>query len=736
MHIIGGEMTYRYISTDAVTGKKTFEFTLVVYRDCAGGGAQLDTDAPIGIYRGNALAATLVDNFEVPIGLQEQVIPFIPPCTDPGATNGTCAQRGVYTFTRELTVSATESYFVIYQRCCRTNAIANIDNPNSHGATYMAELTPAAQAGNNSSPVFKNYPPTFICAGFNIAFNHAASDADGDSLVYVFCNPLDGGGNSGGGGGTNCNSPTPNPPCGPAFDLVPFTGSYTFEEPMGGNPLIMIDSMTGLLDGVPEILGKFVVGICVLEYRNGVLIGSTLRDFQFNVVDCTPTVFADILEDSLPIPGHFFIERCGQNPVKIINQSPPTPDLQTYFWEFDLNNGTKYTAATPNVTVPLPAFGIYHGQLFLNRGLNCPDSALVTIIAHPGAKADFSYKFDSCALTPAEFTDLSSSATAGGLTNWAWTFYDPNTASAQQNPIYGFSEKPGDYLTRLIVTDTDNCRDTVSKLVMWQPKPPPPIPNLTLIRLCLPEKAVFDTIFDPTAAAGMDFTWDFGDGSTSAEPNPVHSFALPGIYDVSVFIKTIFNCTATDTFPGLVRTDAKPRADFDFSPKTGISNINPTVQFTNESDPTVVLWRYDFGGLGGSNVPDPVFEFPDTGKMTVQLVVTNLEGCLDTATQRLDVVPMIRLYFPNVFNPEKSLGVNNDVFKVIGLLPGFSDYEMTIWSRWGELLFQSNDPEEGWNGRRRGSSKTQMPGVYTWYLHLNGPRGEPYEFTGTVTLVE
>lgn len=906
MHIIGGEMTYRYISTNPTTGAKTFEFTLVVYRDCAGGGAQLDQDAPIGIYQGTSAAATLVDDFSVPLGVFEQVIPFIPPCTDPNATNGACAERGVYTFTRELAPALMESYFIVYQRCCRTSSIFNIDAPNTHGATYVAEISPLAFAGNNNSPVFKNYPPTFICAGFNIAFDHQAIDADGDSLVYVFCNPLDGGGNSGGGGGGGCNSPTPNPPCGPPFDLVPFTGGYTFEVPMGGLPLIAIDSATGFLDGVPDVLGNFVVGICVLEYRNGVLIGSTLRDFQFKVVDCTPTVFADILEDSLPTPGHFFVMRCGQNPVKIVNQSPPTPDLQTYLWEFDLQNGTTFSATTANVTVPLPNFGVFQGQLFLNRGLNCPDSALVTIMAYPGANADFSYDYDSCALTPVvfsdssssvsgltnwnwtfydpnttstvqnptydyknipgdyltrlivrdadgcrdtssqtvlwrpkpappipalvpfklclpekaifnnlfdpvtsagmaftwdfgdgsfsplsgpihtytpgkydvsvfikteygctatdtfpglvdvypgvtaaflyeydscvftpvEFTDLSTTNTPGGITNWDWTFFDPNTASTQQNPIYNFKDIIGDYDAQLIVTDADNCRDTAQQQVLWRPKPPPLIPNLSSLRFCLPEKAVFDTIFNTAAAADLDFTWDFGDGTTSSAPIAIHSYALPGIYDVSVLIKTDYGCISTDTFPGLVEAWPKPTAAFDFSPRTGISNLNPKVQFTNKSDPGVVLWNYDFSGLGGSNAPDPLFEWPDTGKMQVQLIVTNSDGCLDTTVQRLDVVPMIRLYFPNIFNPEKSLGVNNDRFQIIGSLIGYSDYELTIWSRWGELLFQSDDPNEAWDGRRRGSSKLQNPGVYTWYLHLKGPRGEPYEFTGTVTLVE
>ncbi len=909
-HIIGGEMTYKYLSTNATTGAKTFEFTLTVYKDCSAGvTTDLDANAPIGIYRGSAAGGTLIDNFTVPIGSKDVVVPFIPPCTDPNATNGTCAQRGVYTFTRELPVPTNgQSYFVIYQRCCRTAAITNVNNPNQHGATYVVEITAAAFAGNNSSPSFKNYPPTFICADFHIAFDHSAIDVDGDSLVYVFCNSLDGGGQGGGGGGggNGCGSPTPNPPCGPPFSLIPFSTGYTAAVPMAGNPIITIDSTTGFLDGIPNILGKFVVGICVLEYRNGVLIGSVLRDFQFNVLDCTPTVSAIIAADSTISPKDFYVERCGQNPVKIINKSVSTPDLQTYLWQFDLGNGLTYSASTANVSVPLPGWGTYHGLLYLNKGLNCPDSAKVTLVAHPGSEAKFSYEFDSCQLTPVvfhdssttgaaalvkwdwtfydpnststvpspvhdfknqapgtyltrlivtdtddcrdtasvqvgwvpkplppftplppvtmcqpapavfgqlydpataaglkflwdfgdqttgnkpfpvhtypaagsypvkvvikgayhckdsttttvtslpvvtaqfsydfdschltpvQFTDLSKTDAAGGLTNWDWTFFDPNSTSTEQDPVHFFNQTPGIYPTSLIVTDVNGCRDTTSQQVGWATNTLPTIPPMTPIELCLPATAVFDSLFDVTTSAGLKFTWDFGDGTTSNDPYPRHPYIAPGDYNISVLIEGLYHCQAADTFPALVTTNAKPTASFEFSPKFGISNLKPHVQFTNTSDPSVTHWDYDFSGYGSTGEPSPAFDFPDTGKMTVQLIVATATGCRDTTVQQLDVVPMIRLYFPNVFNPVNSIGVDNDHFKPVGVLPGYSDYEMQIFSRWGELVFRSSDPTEAWDGRRRGG-KLMQPGVFTWYMHMKGPRGEPYEFEGTVTIVE
>ncbi|MEO6038663.1 MAG: PKD domain-containing protein, partial [Saprospiraceae bacterium] len=622
-----------------------------------------------------------------------------------------------------------QSYFVSYQRCCRTEQIVNITTPDQFGATYMAEITPLAQTLHNSSPTFTNYPPTFICNDFPLNFDHSAVDVDGDLLVYSFCTPLTGGGQGAGGG---CTATVPNPSCGPPFNQVMFAGNYSQSNPMGGNPLIKVDPMTGLLTGTPKLLGQYVVGICVQEYRNGLYLGSILRDFQFNVVDCTPTVIADLHETVIG-PQHFLAKRCGEKTVTLLNASPITPDLSAWEWVVQLDSTHTFTANTWNLTVPLPDYGEYMAWLYLNRNGTCQDTAFITIQAFPGITADFSYNYDICKETPVTFTDSSSAEATGGILAWNWSFGPSLPGANQPSPIIPFPEY-GTYATSLIIADENDCRDTASQLVMWQPQLPPVIPELPAQRVCLPGLAAFP-ILDSLVSSADQVTWDFGDGErTEDEISPSHLYAQPGIYTTSVALTTAYGCFATDTFENRVQVYASPTAGFTYLPAQP-SNLDNIVHFKDQSDSTAVVWDWQFGNAGFSHQPDPVFAIPDTGLVPVQLTVYNADGCSDSVTQTLDLIPKIQLYIPNVFRPDSDSGLGNDRFGALGILPNYSNFHLTVWSRWGELLFETDDPQRGWDGRRGNNRKTQPPGVYIYILTLNGARGESYRFEGTVTLM-
>jgi PKD repeat protein len=732
-HIIGGEMTYRFIE-DLPNGLKRYEFTLVVYRDCDSGGGALDNPASIGIFRGSATNATLYTDFKVNLQGPVSVSPVIPPCADASAVSNACVQRGVYVFTRDLPLNNTESYFVVYQRCCRTEQIVNIQNPGSLGATYMVELTPQAQAANNSSPVFLNYPATFICNNFKLNFDHSATDADGDSLVYSFCNPLDGGGSGGGPGGGGCNTPQPSPPCGPPFNLIPFAGVYTPLVPMGGNPVLNIDPVTGHLSGTPNILGQFVVGVCVKEYRNGVYLGMVLRDFQFNVVDCTPTVIANVAASSSPGPKQYIVQRCGEKIVTVLNQSVQNADLKTWQWEVDLKNGTVYSTNTWHLTVVLPDFGTYNARLYLNRNENCKDTAFITLTAYPGVKANFSYAWDICTENPVIFSDSSLSGATGGITKRLWEFGAGGDTLSTTSPVYQF-KKYGNYDVKLHLTDSDGCEDEKIVKVDWNPKLPPVIPNPGDLFACLPEPIAF-TNLDTLDLTDSKITWDFGDGSAlSNEKSPVHPYVKPGIYTPSVFITTAYDCIATDTFTDQVTVRPSPLANFNYLPNK-LSNLVNEAQFYDLSDSTVVQWNWSFGVNGRSTLKNPNYTFlQDTGLVPVVLRVTNQYGCTDTLERILDIVPTLRLYLPNVFAPESDDGKGNDRFGVLGIIPGYQEFNMKIWSRWGELLFESNRPEDQWNGRKPGSNKVYPPGVYIYQINMKGPRNEPIRLQGAVSLL-
>ncbi|HNG90828.1 MAG TPA: hypothetical protein PK858_11510, partial [Saprospiraceae bacterium] len=378
-----------------------------------------------GTYQSNEM----IETFQVSIQDIIDLTPETPQCVV--NVPMVCVEKGTYIFERELPVDDVDSYFVVYQRCCRNNTINNIIDPGSVGATYYAELTPAAQKACNNSPVYTNFPPIIICAGYPLNFDHSATDADGDLLLYSFFAPLAGGGPILTFPGVNsCNGAIPTPPCNPPFDEVVFTApTYKPDNPMGGNPQVTINGITGLITGTPTIQGQFVVGIKVEEYRNGVLLSVLRREFQFNVTDCTPTLYAEIKSDSVAGPKSYVVQSCGDFTVDFINQSKPRTNVETQEWEFDLKNGTVFKSKEWDASVSFPAIGTYTGILRLNPGSQCADSAYITVNIFPEIKADFSFDYDTCVAGPVAFTDLSTGN--GIIDRWAWTFGVPNAASTE-----------------------------------------------------------------------------------------------------------------------------------------------------------------------------------------------------------------------------------------------------------------------------------------------------------------
>lgn len=728
-HIIGGDISYKMLSHDANNNTNLYQFTMKIYLDC-GPNAMDDFDelAAVTVYKGEGNSAEQIKHQNVPLANPKDIPAdlsnpclIIPP--------NICVKEGTYIFEVELPI-INESYHISYQRCCRNATINNIVDPNMVGATYTMELLPAAQALKNSSPIFNKFPPTIICANEPIDFDHSATDPEGDQLVYELCSPILGAGILGAfvqGDESSCDGFRPNPSCPPPYNSVDYIEpQYSAARPLGINANVAIDPVTGFLTGVPDLQGQFVVGTCVKEYRNGELLSITRRDFQFNVAYCEPTVFAQIQHDEVLNHQQFVINACGNSEVSFINESFQEDFINEYLWSFDLD-GTNQTFNTKNVTVVFPDTGVYNGTLVLNPGTQCSDTAEIFVNVYPDIQADFSFEYDSCVAGPIEFTDHSYSD-AGPIKTWSWDFGD-GTGHHEQDLNYLFDE-PGVHGVRLTVGDENGCYDDTTQLINWFPAPPLVIVDPSKFEGCEPLPVNFDNLSSPIDES-YDIIWDFGDGNTSGKISPNHVYQRPGLYTVSLDITSPIGCHIDTTFYDWINVNATPIADFSYSPNE-LNNFNSTVYFEDLSK-GAAHWAWDFGGLALSTETDPVFTFPDTGQQVVNLIVTHIHGCQDTATKILDIEPQVRYFLPNAFTP--NFDALNDDFVGKGHLDGMKNFTFTIWNRWGELLFQTHDPTEGWNGRIHNSGNMVQGGVYMCVVTYSGPRGDEYEIKGFATLI-
>lgn len=722
-HIIGGEMTYNCL------GGGNYRITIKLYRDAAGGGAQFDGaagsigDATITVYRGNLIFANVDEGAPV----QQPVEPDISnPCLiiPPNVQ----VEEGIYVFDVNLPQSS-ETYTISYQRCCRNNTITNLINPGDIGATFTIDITPEAQLFCNSSPAFNSLPPIVICSGTDINFDFSATDPDGDLLIYELCAPFNGGGND----TDNPSTPggvAPDPDLPPPYPLVNFAPGFSALSPMQGDPEVSINSATGLISGTPIFLGQYAVGVCVYEYRNGELLSTVRRDFQFNVAECEPTVVAEIQSDEVLGDQSFRIISCGENTVNFINESFQEAFIDDFYWEFDFN-GTLERFDDWNPTIEFPSDGIYDGFLVLNEGTDCADTATILVEIYPDINTDFEFVYDTCVYGPVAFTDLSSSdAGPNAITDWLWEFGDGTTDSIQ-NPIHLY-EIPGELPVSLTITDINDCEETYTEIIDYFP-----VPTLLLISPstfdgCAPADIFFDNLSVPIDST-YDIVWDFGDGDFGDEVSPSHIYNEPGVYTVSLEVTSPIGCFTDTIFQDLIRVRPSPVAAFSYSPLQP-NNFEPTVDFTDESV-NAAQWRWDIdSGLYQTIEQNPSYTFQDTGVHVVQQVVIHQSGCTDTVQVLIDVEPQVRYFLPNAFTP--NFDGNNDEFRGNGVMAGATEFSLGIWNRYGELIFESNDPFEAWNGQKNNSGKMSPNGVYVVVVSYFNPRGEKIVLNGFATLIQ
>ncbi len=723
-HIIGGVVTY------TCNGSGNYSFVMKMYRDCnCVDCADFDSPAPIAIYRGNSAPYDLIDVLNISLdGNPINISPPDYPCLIPPDI---CVEQGTYSWNMTLPVS-NESYHIVYQRCCRNVTISNIYDPDNSGATFSVEITPLAQSLCNDSPTFTGFPPTVICVGEPLNYDHSATDPDGDQLVYEFCSPLLGGGIDGGpdnpgGNASSCTGIAPSPPCAPPFFPVNFVlPAYSPAYPLAGNPPVTINPTTGLITGTPTTQGQFVVGVCISEYRNGQLLSVIRRDFQFNVASCTPTVVATIDADSVAAGNRFIINDCGDYSVALDNQSYQQQFIDEYSWTFDIN-GTPQTATAWDPTIDFPGPGQYMGALFLNPGTGCADTAFITINLFEAPIADFVYVYDTCVAGPVSFTDQSQPLGAP-LTSWGWDF-DDGDISGDESPLHIFNA-PGIRNVTLHIIDENGCEADTTKEIVWFPVPPLLVVEPSSFTGCVPATVFFNNLSFPIDST-YTIHWDFGDGGSSGDISPTHIFDSAGIYTVYLEVTSPIGCYIDETWPNWIQVDPSPTAGFSYTP-VELNTFHKTVTFTDESI-GAVSWLWDFNHEGASVLPDPQFTFQDTGVHFVQQIVTHASGCMDTLIQYLDIVPIVTYYLPNAFTPNND--DVNDFFLGTGYFVGLHDFEMTIWNRWGELIFETEDPREGWNGRKNNTGDLGPNGVYVCVVHYTGPRGQMIELTGYATLI-
>ena len=687
-HIIGGEIHYRCLGNDQ------YEITLDVFRDCHFGQADFDNPAHVGIYfKTGALLTTLsiaplfIEPLPADVG---DPCLFVPP--------DVCVERARYRVVTELAFTP-GGYNIVYQRCCRNQTITNILNPTETGGTYSLHLSPKAMLECNSSPVFDNFPPIFICVNKPISFMHNATDADGDSLVYKLCTPL---------AGATFDQPQPAFPDPPPFDSVVWAPGFGLDNILGSDPPLRINSQTGLLTGFPHVQGQFVVGVCVEEYRDGELLTAVRRDFQYNVGLC-----GEILA-KFEAPA----AQCDDLSVQFQNESALASNYQWFFNWPDLN----FSSTEANPVFTYPDTGTYVVALIAEPNSQCVDTLFKEIfLQFNSLTPDFQTSvFDCSGSSVLALQDLSvDNVSPPSVWNWSVVYGNDSLTSVEQNPFF-VVPNPSSGTIRLRVRSVNGCEQMIEQAFstdgnnpadaiadqticlgqsvglnpiggaagftfQWAAPIPPDEQNdsnptvspaatttysvlitapnnlcqttkeVTIEVLPLPEldfetDADCDAVtvnFTNQSANATSFVWDFGDGTSSVEANPVHAYPSIGTYTVAMMVGPDALCRDT-----LVReitlAEKALEADFGFD-YTDCTDEQITIQFSDVSVNSLqntAQWEWTFSGAGSSNEANPVFTISNPQILNVQLTITTEEGCTSTISKDLNI-EFIEFNFPD-----------------------------------------------------------------------------------------
>ena len=437
--------------------------------------------------------------------------------------------------------------------------------------------------------------------------------------------------------------------------------------------------------------------------------------------------FAGVGAGPQPVINGVVNDSAGCIPLKV-DFIDTIQNAKSYTWDFG-DGSPRVTQTSFNISHTYTTVGYYLVTLIAIDSTTCnmTDTAYLHIRAgNNKATLDFiPQKTGLCTDLSYIFTNTSTSSTAPFKSNsFIWDFGDgsPRLVSSQSPPVTHTYAGPGTYLAKLILQDTSFCNspDSVTKTIRLSP-----IVKASFVTPsdgCVPYNAVFQN----TSAGGLNFLWDFGDGTTSTVDNPTHLYTTVGKYVVKLYAFDSTSCNKSDSTTFTITVNPIPTAAFSFTPDP--PQPNTFIQFQNQSIGSIkYIWNF---GDGDTSIEiNPRHLYNATGTYNVCLTAINAGGCPDSICLPVSAIINPLLDVPSAFTPGR-FGVNG-IVSVKGF--GIKDMHWTIYNRWGEKVFESFNPSNGWDGFYKG--KMQQMDVYTYTLDVLFSDGTKTRKAGDITLI-
>lgn len=726
-HVPGANISYKWLA------KNTYEITLTLYEDCE---TAFTSNSNMSINVVNSCGIPFASTISLQNIVFQQEISQL--CDDEiqfSECNGGNLPGILMHKWRGTVVlpNVCDSWIFSYRSCCRNNS-----NNLSGMSSYYVQAVLNSQTGainkplifNNSSPIITNeYPIPYLCVGQTVAYNLGIYDSDGDSLSFSFISPM-----------TSSNG------------FVSYEPGYSANSPING---ISLNNFNGDIILTPNIVGNFVIAILVEEYNsNGNLVGSIIYDFTIEVINCSN--FNPQFSNLELIPNCNL--NSSQKETIIISEGTQG----CFDIEFtDLNSTDSIFITSSNLD------SIFQNgtATLIQTTFFSPATAQICITANIGMDTlsflNISVKDNACPIfginsktikievTPASYSNASStdiicagnddgSITLNPIGNygppWKIDLINPITYNIIQNDSniyasYTFNNlSQGVYIVRS--TDTNNCY--IDTLITIN-EPDSITINLSPdTDICLNDSTILRA-YGQDGVAPYTYSWvDFQNSDSSQLISPTVS----NYY--SVFAIDNLGCiSSTDSI--FIELLSSPTSLFTADPNI-TSIFNPEVIFTNASSNDVVSYYWQFFNsdsiqIGTSSQINPIYTFPNSqaGEYYTVLTVTNSNNCSDIYNLPIIIEnAAFNIFVPNAFTPDGD-GINDYLF-VQGENLVTNNFNLIIFDKWGEKVFETNDVNEKWDGNYK--NKPAQQDAYVWKIKITDPiTSELKELNGHVLLM-
>lgn len=589
-HLSGGDLTYKPI------GNNVYELTLVVYRDCAGVPVQPSYTINCVSSSGQTVSCQVF-----PISGTGNEITF--PCfgTSTVCSGGSLPGFQRYEYKGQVTLPPSTNWRLSWENCARncaiTTAIGNCTGSTDFCFYIEANLNNLVAPGDNS-PVFTNYPVSFICIGQNFTYNHGALDAEGDSLVYSFITPR-----SLGGASVNFA---------PGFSATNFLSSST---------PITLNSVTGDINLTASAFEVGITAIKIDVYRNGVWIGNVMRDIQFQVQNCSPNVLPtasgingttdfdtlicagtplcfDIFTDdqnldqnltvtwNQGVPGASFTTTADQFPTATFCWTPTQADARTQPYSF--------TIMVKDDNCSFNSFQVYSYQIYVP--FVPVDSAIVVPLCDTSERGAI-YLTQSGVGEPFEYL-----------------WYDGDVSPQKTNLL------PGTY--SVTVTNVIGC--VATKEIIITPAPDKLIASVGIVDSASTPIAADGSLLGSVVGGTPPYTYQWSDGSTDVLADGL----TPGFYTLTVTDSN--GCISVATGQVIPKCPIASCSGTSLT-CTGRNDATATVSISGSTNGLSIIWN------GNPQLNTSTIRNLSPGTYTA--IISNTLGCSDTCSVTIPNTP-------------------------------------------------------------------------------------------------